>query len=56
MFFNEHSNLILRVEEHSDNLGTMQQQMDRSAEWPNAVMNYLMSKGIAKNKIFARGR
>jgi outer membrane protein OmpA-like peptidoglycan-associated protein len=51
-YMKEHPNVIIRLQGHSDNQGTLAQNQTRSQQRMNAVKNYLMSKGIPERRIF----
>jgi outer membrane protein OmpA-like peptidoglycan-associated protein len=55
-YLKEHPNIVVRLEGHSDNRGSSAEQMNRSMARYEAAMNYLMSKGISRSRIFGRGR
>ncbi|MCL2040380.1 MAG: OmpA family protein [Bacteroidetes bacterium] len=52
----ESPTMKIRLEGHTDNIGTNQANMTLSQKRVEAVMNYLVSKGVDKNKITTVGR
>ncbi len=54
-YMKSNPNFIVRLFGHSDQLGTAQQQQDRSDIRANNAMRYLMSKGIPRGRIIPRG-
>lgn len=52
---NENTKLEIEVQGHTDNIGSNERNKVVSQERANSVMNYLLSKGIAKERIHAVG-
>jgi outer membrane protein OmpA-like peptidoglycan-associated protein len=48
--FNEYPETIILVEGHTDNTGTVQYNIDLSKHRATTVADYLMSRGVAKNR------
>ncbi len=55
-FLKDNPNTIARIEGHSDNRGTQAQNTDRANRRAMNAMNYIMSKGIPRSRVFAQGR
>ncbi|MGI6370036.1 MAG: OmpA family protein [Candidatus Kapaibacterium sp.] len=55
-FMKDNPNIIARVEGHSDNRGTQAQNTNRANRRAMNAMDYIMSKGIPRSRIFAQGR
>lgn len=55
-FLKDNPNVIARVEGHSDNRGTQAQNTARANTRAMNAMNYIMSKGIPRSRVFAQGR
>jgi len=51
-FLSDNSNIIIRIEGHSDNRGTAKQNHQRSIDRAKAVNDYLTSQGIPQNRIY----
>jgi outer membrane protein OmpA-like peptidoglycan-associated protein len=47
--------LIIEIGGHTDNVGTPESNIKLSQERANAVRNYIINKGIAANRITAKG-
>lgn len=47
--------MVVRVEGHSDNMGTYEQNEDRAYKRTIFIVNYLMNEGVDADRIFARG-
>ncbi|MFP4368437.1 MAG: OmpA family protein [Candidatus Kapaibacterium sp.] len=54
-FLKRNPGLSVRIVGHSDNRGTLQQNTQRSIERANQVVDFLISKGIPRGRLFARG-
>jgi outer membrane protein OmpA-like peptidoglycan-associated protein len=48
--FNNYPETIILVEGHTDNTGTVQYNIDLSKQRANTVADYLISKGVARNR------
>jgi outer membrane protein OmpA-like peptidoglycan-associated protein len=48
--------LILKIEGHSDNSGTMQENLEVSLKRAGEVVSYLCSKGIERSRLLSSGR
>ncbi|MCZ8355339.1 MAG: OmpA family protein [Cyclobacteriaceae bacterium] len=46
-----HRGMVIQLEGHTDYLGPAKQNMDLSEKRVNAVKNYLISKGVHKNRV-----
>lgn len=55
-YMKSNPNTELRIEGHSDNTGTYEQNYRRSQERANTVQSYLIRKGVPRNRLFARAR
>lgn len=44
-------NLLIRIEGHSDNFGSFQENQERSESRANRALQYLISKGVIRSKI-----
>jgi len=53
--FAQNPNLNVRIEGHTDNIGTAAYNMKLSLRRANAVVDYLVKKGIAKDRLTAEG-
>jgi len=53
--FIDNSNYIIEVQGHTDNVGKAEYNMRLSDDRANAVMNYLISKGVPSTRMTARG-
>jgi len=53
--FEKNPGLRVRIEGHTDNVGTAAYNMKLSLRRANSVMNYLMKKGVAKDRLSAEG-
>ena len=54
-FLKRYPKLMLTVEGHTDNIGDLKLNLTLSEERAQAVMKYLVDKGIAANRIQAKG-
>ena len=54
-FLKRYAKLMLIIEGHTDNIGDIKLNLTLSEERAQAVMNYLVDKGIAVNRIQAKG-
>ncbi|HAN79684.1 MAG TPA: hypothetical protein DCQ31_18940, partial [Bacteroidales bacterium] len=52
---NEHSNLRIKITGHTDNTGTLELNQTISTNRAREVVNYLVSKGIAKSRLDFEG-
>ena len=55
-FLKENPDKNIRVEGHSDDRGTREQNNSRATARTNSVVRYLVSQGISDGRIFRRGR
>ena len=53
--FEQNPGLRVRIEGHTDNIGTAAYNLKLSLRRANAVMGYLVKKGIAKDRLHAEG-
>jgi len=52
---NKEHNMNIEIEGHTDNIGSVEINLKLSTDRANAVMEYLISKGISAERIAARG-
>jgi outer membrane protein OmpA-like peptidoglycan-associated protein len=55
VYLQEHSDIIVEISSHTDNVGSDKYNQDLSEKRAETVVNYLFKKGIAKNRLKARG-
>ncbi|ROL61538.1 OmpA family protein [Bacteroidetes/Chlorobi group bacterium ChocPot_Mid] len=56
IYMQEHPGAVLGITGHSDDQGTMQENHERSVKRAEAVVEYLMKKGIPKGRLLASGK
>ena len=56
VYLKDNPNAMLRIEGHSDNQGTHQQNNQIAIARTNAVVNYFVSQGIAISRMYHRSR
>jgi OmpA-OmpF porin, OOP family len=54
-FLNENSKVRVEIRGHTDNLGSVQHNRQLSEKRALSVYNYLISKGIDKNRLHFKG-
>jgi outer membrane protein OmpA-like peptidoglycan-associated protein len=54
-FLNENATVKIRIEGHTDNVGSMEQNMALSADRAFTVMEYLRNKGVAAGRLAFKG-
>lgn len=54
-FLNENDNIHISIEGHTDNIGSVEYNQDLSTRRAKAVYNYLISKGIAVERLQYKG-
>ena len=55
MVFEKNPSIRVEIEGNTDNIGTAANNMKISLERAKAVMNYLIKKGVAKDRLSAKG-
>ena len=54
-FLKQDIDLPVEIQGHTDNVGTKEYNLELSEKRANAVMNYLISKGVPKERLTAKG-
>ena len=54
-FMKENKELIVEIQGHTDNTGTKAYNQILSEKRANAVRNYMVNKGISKDRLIAKG-
>ena len=53
--FEKNPSIEVEIEGNTDNIGTAANNMEFSLKRAEAVMNYLIKKGVAKDRLSAKG-